>query len=117
MKNSKSSASSAVHVTSAQPPVEEDCLLTAVEATRFLNLKNVGTVYQMVSAKRLPVIRLSARCIRFSRRALLEWVEGLTQPVAASEQSISLQSKSLRGTNDLARKKRSKGEAHNESNS
>ena len=117
MKNRKSSASSAVHVTSAQPPVEEDCLLTAVEATRFLNLKNVGTVYQMVSAKRLPVIRMSARCIRFSRRALLEWVESLTQPVAVPERSISRPAKSVRGTNDWAATKRSKGAAHNESNS
>lgn len=113
MKTSTSSASSSLGATSA----DEDRLLTAVEAAHFLNLKNVGTVYHMVNSKRLPVIRLSARCIRFSRRALLEWVENLTQPVAAPEQSISLPTKSLRGANDCATTKRSKGAAQNESNS
>lgn len=58
---------------------DEDCLLTAVDAARLLNLKNVGTIYQMVSANRIPVVKLSARCIRFRRKALLEWVESLTQ--------------------------------------
>jgi excisionase family DNA binding protein len=79
MKNGEASGSSGFRMVSAKPIVEEDRLLTAVETARFLNLKNVGTVYHMVHAKRLPVIRLSARCIRFSRRALLEWVQTLTQ--------------------------------------
>lgn len=59
--------------------VEDDRLLTAVEVAQFLNLKNVGTVYHMVSAKRIPVIPLSSRCIRFSRQALAEWIESKTQ--------------------------------------
>ena len=64
---------------------DEDCLLTAAEAARLLNLKNVGTIYQMVSAKRIPVVKLSARCIRFRRKALLEWVESMTQSVESSD--------------------------------
>ncbi len=58
---------------------EEDRLLTAGEAARLLNLKNVGTIYHMVSQKRIPVVKLSARCIRFRRLALMEWVEHRSQ--------------------------------------
>lgn len=74
MKNGKSSGSSGF-----QTSIDDDCLLTAVEVARFLNLKHAGTVYHMVSAKRIPYIRLSGRCVRFSRRALLEWIGSLTQ--------------------------------------
>ncbi len=62
------------------PKADEDCLLTAREAAGLLNLKNVGTIYHMVSQKRVPVVKLSARCIRFSRKALLKWLEEMSQP-------------------------------------
>jgi excisionase family DNA binding protein len=78
MKYRKSSGSSGFGTLGTEPIIEEDRLLTAVEAAHFLNL-NLGTIYHMVSEKRLPVVRLSARCIRFSRRAVLNWVESLTQ--------------------------------------
>jgi excisionase family DNA binding protein len=58
---------------------QPDCLLTAAEAAQLLRLKNVGTIYHLVSQKRIPVVKLSARCIRFSRNALLNWVESLSQ--------------------------------------
>jgi len=61
--------------------IEEDCLWTIVEASRFLNLA-VGSVYHMVNQHRIPVVRISSRCIRFSRRALMEWVQSRTEPVA-----------------------------------
>jgi excisionase family DNA binding protein len=60
----------------AQP----DCLLTVAEAAQLLRLKNVNSMYQLVSQRRVPVIKLSARCIRFSRNALLRWLEELSQP-------------------------------------
>jgi excisionase family DNA binding protein len=60
--------------------LDEDCLLTAAEAAQLLNFKNVGTIYHLGQQKRIPVIKLSARCIRFSRKALLEWIDRMTQP-------------------------------------
>jgi len=59
---------------------KQDCLLTAAEAAQLLRLNNVGTVYHLVSQKRIPVVKLSARCIRFSRNALLKWLEEMSQP-------------------------------------
>jgi excisionase family DNA binding protein len=59
---------------------EVDRLWTVNEAAKYLNLTR-DTIYQLVCHKRLPVIKLSARCIRFSKKALLEWVESRTQPV------------------------------------
>jgi excisionase family DNA binding protein len=59
--------------------LEEDCLLTAAEAAQLLNFKNVGTIYHLVTQRRIPVVKLSARCIRFSRKALLEWIDSMTQ--------------------------------------
>ena len=59
---------------------EEDRLLTVVEAASFLKL-SVGGLYHLVSQRRIPVIRISLRCIRFSRAALQEWIESMTQGV------------------------------------
>lgn len=61
---------------------EDGCvpLFTVVEAAEFLKL-SPGSLYHLVSEKRVPVIRISSRCIRFSRGALLEWVESLTQKI------------------------------------
>jgi excisionase family DNA binding protein len=61
-----------------RPNHEEDRLMTVVEAAEFLQL-DVGTIYHFVSAKKIPVIKISARCIRFSRAGLLQWIESLTQ--------------------------------------
>jgi excisionase family DNA binding protein len=77
--------SSSSESTNAKVFLDEDRLLTAVEAAQLLNLKNVGTIYQMVSAKRIPVIKLSARCIRFRRKALLEWVESMAHAAEGSD--------------------------------
>ena len=63
---------------------EVDRLWTVNEAARFLNLAT-GSLYQLVSQHRVPVIRISSRCIRFSRRALMEWVQSRTEPVAEDE--------------------------------
>ncbi len=34
----------------------------------------VGTLYHWVSEKRIPYIRLSAHCVRFSRAAINAWL-------------------------------------------
>ena len=60
----------------------DDRLLTVPQAAEFLHL-SAGTVYHLVGQRRLPVIRLSSRCIRFSLHALLIWLDSLTQPVAS----------------------------------
>jgi excisionase family DNA binding protein len=43
------------------------------EVADFLGL-SVGTIYHMVSQKRLPCVRYSARCLRFDPCAIEEWV-------------------------------------------
>jgi excisionase family DNA binding protein len=77
--------SSECDLTKGSQLVEEDCLLTAAEAARLMNFKNVGTVYHLVNQNRIPVVKLSARCIRFSRKALLEWIESMTHPAESHD--------------------------------
>ncbi len=59
-------------------------LLTVTEVADLLRLSR-GSVYHMVSQGRLPCIRLSARCLRFSREAIAQMLSEMTQepiPVA-----------------------------------
>jgi len=49
-------------------------LLTIKEVSEFTGLA-VGSIYHMVSAKRIPVVRLSRRCIRFRYSDLLDWIQ------------------------------------------
>jgi excisionase family DNA binding protein len=58
--------------------IEEDRLLRVDEAARLLGL-SVGGLYHLGNQMRVPVVRISSRCIRFSRCALLKWIEKLTQ--------------------------------------
>lgn len=50
-----------------------DGLMTAAEAAEFLGIAG-GTIYHWVSEKRIPFVRISARCIRFRRRDLESWL-------------------------------------------
>jgi len=43
------------------------------EVAEYLNLA-CGSIYQLLSQKRLPCVRLSARCVRFDPRQIEEWV-------------------------------------------
>jgi excisionase family DNA binding protein len=56
---------------------KNDCLLTVPEAAAFLHL-SPGTLFHWISENRVPFIRFSSRCVRFSKTALLQWLEGLT---------------------------------------
>ena len=56
----------------------KECLLTIREVSEFTGLA-VGSIYHMVSAKRIPVIRLSRRCIRFRYSDLLDWIQSHTE--------------------------------------
>ncbi len=51
-------------------------LMTVTEVAEFLGLA-VGTIYHMVSQKRLPCVRLSARCLRFRQEDLEEVIASL----------------------------------------
>jgi len=39
-----------------------------------------GTLYHWVSEGRVPCVRLSQRCLRFSLPAIREWLDGLSEP-------------------------------------
>jgi excisionase family DNA binding protein len=43
------------------------------EVAEYLGL-SVGTIYQFLSANRLPCVRISARCVKFDPAAIEEWV-------------------------------------------
>jgi excisionase family DNA binding protein len=59
----------------------EDRLLTVAEAARFLNI-SIGGLYHMIARKNstIPTIRISRRCVRFSRRSLEKWTDSLMEP-------------------------------------
>jgi excisionase family DNA binding protein len=71
--------SSGSRSTKVEGIADDDRLLTVVEAARFLNLAP-GSLYHLISQRRVPVIRLSSRCVRLSRTALMEWLEALSEP-------------------------------------
>jgi excisionase family DNA binding protein len=49
-------------------------LLTYPQAAELLNLK-LGTLYSLVSANRVPHIRISKRFVRFDRLELQQWID------------------------------------------
>jgi excisionase family DNA binding protein len=52
------------------------------EVAEFLGLA-VGTVYHLLSQKRLPCVRISGRCVRFDPRQIEAWVaERMEEPEA-----------------------------------
>ncbi len=59
-------------------------LLTVTEVADLLRLSR-GSVYHMVSQGRLPCIRLSKRCLRFSREAIAQVIREMTQEPIAVE--------------------------------
>jgi excisionase family DNA binding protein len=54
--------------------VTRDRLLTIREVGALTGLQ-VSSLYHVVSQGRIPVVRLSKRCIRFRYSDLLEWIE------------------------------------------
>jgi excisionase family DNA binding protein len=55
-----------------------DRLLKVKEVADLLQVAE-GTVYHFLSQGRLPAIRISKRCVRFSQREILLWLRGLNQ--------------------------------------
>jgi excisionase family DNA binding protein len=63
--------------------VNEDRLMDVNEVAEFLGLA-VGTVYHLVSQKRLPCLRLSARCLRFRKSDLTALLDELAKESACT---------------------------------
>lgn len=51
----------------------EDKLLTVKEVAILTGLA-VGTIYHLVSQRRIPTTKLSKRCLRFKRDHITEWI-------------------------------------------
>lgn len=58
------------------PPIDQNQheILDYKQAAAFLSLP-MGTIYAMVSQRRLPHFRIGPRCVRFKRQELLSWLE------------------------------------------
>jgi excisionase family DNA binding protein len=56
----------------------EDRLLTVPEVAKLMGLA-VGTIYHLISQKRIPVVRLSARCVRVRLSHLLVCWDEMTE--------------------------------------
>jgi excisionase family DNA binding protein len=52
----------------------DDALVTVTEAAEYLRVAP-GSLYHWVSEGRVPVVRFSARCIRFRRSDIDTWLE------------------------------------------
>ena len=63
-------------------------LLRIQEVSELTGLA-VGSIYHMVSQKRIPVVRLSRRCIRFRLSDLQVWFEELTQETVEVRERLS----------------------------
>lgn len=65
-----------------------DGLLNIQELASWLGM-SVGTLYHLVSQQRLPVVRISARCIRFRRREIEGWITAHLSPVREQRRDSS----------------------------
>jgi predicted DNA-binding transcriptional regulator AlpA len=56
----------------------DDRLWNIEEFAKFVGIA-VGSAYHLVSQRRVPVVKLSARCIRFRPSEIAAWVESKAQ--------------------------------------
>jgi excisionase family DNA binding protein len=64
--------------TESKNRLDTDRLWDVKDVAEFLGLA-VGTIYHMASEGRIPVVRISARCLKFRRSEILAWVERKSQ--------------------------------------
>ena len=57
----------------------EKLLVNIRELSELTGIK-VGSLYHWASEGRIPCVRLSARCLRFSLPAIREWLARLSEP-------------------------------------
>jgi excisionase family DNA binding protein len=58
--------------------MSSDALLTVHDVAELLGL-SVGSVYHLISQKRIPVVKLSSRCVRFRRSDIDAWIASLAR--------------------------------------
>jgi excisionase family DNA binding protein len=75
----------------------EDRLLTIKEVSELTGLA-VGSLYHLVSQKRVEVVRISSRCIRFRLSSLERWFDDLTEEAGRSTGGNLDKSKSMRSS-------------------
>ena len=61
-------------------------LMNIKQAAEFLNL-SPGTLYHLVSERRIPCVHLSRRCLRFLKPDLDRWIE--EHKCSAASESIT----------------------------
>ena len=64
----------------------DDELLTYAQVSAMTGLP-VGTVYALVSQRRIPHIRLGTRLVRFRRSEIAAWLAAHTVPVQPTKAS------------------------------
>lgn len=65
---------------------EREKLLIDVRELSELTGIAVGTLFHWAAESRLPCVRLSARCLRFSLPAIREWLAELNEPASNEKQ-------------------------------
>jgi excisionase family DNA binding protein len=70
-----------------------DPLLNAKQVAEFLGMAT-GSVYHLVSQRRIPVVRISARCVRFRRADIEAWVAAKVENPNLQDSSGGLQGRS-----------------------
>jgi excisionase family DNA binding protein len=58
--------------------MSSEALLTVRDVAELLGL-SVGSVYHLISQKRIPVVKLSSRCVRFRRSDIDAWIASLVR--------------------------------------
>jgi predicted DNA-binding transcriptional regulator AlpA len=62
-------------------------LLIDIHGLSRLTGISVGGLYHMVSERRIPCVKLSKRCLRFSLPAIREWLAAMGQPALDQNQN------------------------------
>jgi excisionase family DNA binding protein len=77
--------------------MQEDKLLTLKELCQLLNLKP-ASIYSLVYHQKIPVVKLSSRCLRFRLSDIQSWISAKTvQPMQSQAQALPVQPKRPRG--------------------
>lgn len=73
--------------------LREKLLIDIRELSALIGIE-IGTIYHWVSADRIPSVKLSQRCLRFSLPAIRAWLAELSEP-ALEDQSPRIHTPSI----------------------
>jgi predicted DNA-binding transcriptional regulator AlpA len=62
-----------------------DKLLIDIRELSALTGIKIGSLYHWASEGRLPCIRLSTRCLRFSLPAIRKWLDDMNEPALSTQ--------------------------------